>query len=261
MNRLPTAKRVQILGMLVEGMSMRGTARLTGTALNTVAKLLFDAGNACAAHHHAHVRGIRGERTIQCDEMWSFVYAKHKNLAEAKSPPGVAGNIWTWVGLDAQSKLIVAYLLSGGRDGDSAIQFMIDLGRRLKEPPLIVTDELPSYTEAVQWVFGPNAQHGRSKAGTSYVERQNLTMRMGMRRFIRRTNGFSKRLRKHAAMLALWITYYNWCRIHSTLRVTPAMAAGLTTSLRDLDWIVELINARTPPPNRPRTYRKMRTTR
>lgn len=256
MNRLPTAKRVQILGMLVEGMSMRGTARQADVDRNTVAKLLQDAGNACAAHHNQAVCGLTGERTVQCDEMWSFVYAKEKNLATAKAAPTVAGNIWTWVGIDTETRLVISYLLSDGRDADAATEFMLDLSRRLTRTPIIVSDALPSYVEAAQWTFGYMAKHVQSKSGTSYVERQNLTMRMGMRRFIRRTNGFSKRVHKHAAMVALWYTYYNWCRIHSTLRVTPAMAAGLTPTLHDLDWIVDLINARAPKPNRPKHYRK-----
>lgn len=256
MNRLPTAKRAQILGMLVEGMSMRGTARQADVDRNTVAKLLRDAGNAAAAYHHEQVRGITGERKIECDEMWSFVYAKQKNLAEAKDAPNVAGNIWTWIALDRETKLIVSYLLSDGRDAESAIQFMLDLGRRLTRTPIVFTDQLPSYIEASQWVFGMKAKHVQGKTITNHVERQNLTMRMAMRRFIRKTNGFSKRLEYHAAMLALYVCFYNWCRIHSTLRVTPAMAAGLTPTLHDLDWIVDLINARAPKPNRPKHYRK-----
>ena len=256
MNRLPTAKRVQILSLLVEGNSMRAVSRVTGASYNTIAKLLADAGNACAAHHHKAVRGITEERTIQCDEMWSFVYVKHKNLEAAKAAPNVAGNVWTWTALDKDSKLIVSYLLSDGRDAEAATEFLMDLSRRLTRTPIVVTDALSSYVEAAQWTFGYMAKHTMSKSGTSYVERQNLTMRMGMRRFIRRTNGFSKRIEKHAAMVALWFCYYNWVRIHGTLRVTPAMAAGLTTSLRDMEWIVGLIDARAPKPRRPKRYKK-----
>ena len=256
MNRLSTAKRAEVLHMLLEGASMRGTARMAGISPNTVDKLLWDAGNACADYHDRAVRGITEERTIQCDEMWSFVYTKQKNLEAAKAAPAVAGNIWAWVGMDAASKLIVSYLLSGGRDAESAIEFMLDLGQRLTRTPIVITDALPSYIEAAQWVFGTKAKHVMSKSGTSYVERHNLTMRMGMRRFIRRTNGFSKRVQKHAAMVALYVVHYNWVRIHGTLRVTPAMAAGLTTSLRDMEWIVGLIDARAPKPNRPKKYRK-----
>ena len=261
MNRLSAAKRVQVLRMLVEGMSMRGIARTADVAFNTVAKLLRDAGNACAAHHHEAVRGIVEERTIQCDEMWSFVYAKQRNLADAKAAPNVAGNVWTWTALDRDSKLIVSYLVSDGRDADSAIEFMLDLARRLERTPIIVTDALPSYVEAAQWTFGRMAKHLRSKAGTSHVERQNLTMRMGMRRFIRRTNGFSKRIEKHAAMLALWFHYYDFIRPHSSLgpyRTTPAMAAGLAKRPRSFEALVEMIDARAPKPNRPKRYRKRR---
>ena len=160
---------------------------MAGVSVNTVVKLLWDAGNTCAEFHDRHVRGITEERTIQRDEMWSFVYAKQKNVAEAKAAPSVAGNVWTWIGIDAESELIVSYLLSGGRDAESAIGFMLDLGRRLTRTPIVITDALPSYVEAAQWVFGQKAKHVMSKSGTSYVERQNLTMRMGMRRFIRKT--------------------------------------------------------------------------
>lgn len=237
---------------------MRGTARAVDVSLNTVAKLLLDAGNAAAAHHHERVRGIRGERTIECDEIWSYVYAKQQNLADMRGEPPLAGSVWTWVALDRESKMVVAYLLSGGRDSDSAIQFMLDLSRRLKEPPLLVTDALPSYNEAIQWVFGSNAQHAEHKhGGTAHVERQNLTMRMGMRRFIRRTNGFSKRLQKHAAMIAAWFYFYNFVRPHGSLRnCTPAMVAGLERRPLSLRYLVEIVNHLAPPPNRPERHRK-----
>lgn len=130
--------------------------------------------------------------------------------------------------------------------------------KRLTRTPIVFTDQLPSYVEAAQWVFGMKAKHVQGKTITNHVERQNLTKRMAMRRFIRRTNGFSKRLEYHAAMAALYVCFYNWCRIHGSFRVTPAMAAGLTTSLRDLEWVVELVDARAPKPNRPKKYRKRR---
>ena len=220
---------------------MRATSRLAGVSINTVSKLLRDAGNAAAAYHDQHVRGIAGERTIQCDEIWSFVYAKERNLPELKARPRTgAGNAWTWTALDADSKLIVSYLLSGSRDEWSAIDFMRDVASRLEQKPVICTDALPAYEVAVQTAWrGP--KHTMSKARTSYVERQNLTMRMGMRRFTRSTNGFSKRFEFHLAHLALHFLHYNFCRIHQTLRCTPAMAAGIDDHLHDLRWIVEQI--------------------
>ena len=227
--------------MLVEGMSMRGIARLTGVSINTVSKLLRDAGNAAVSYHDQHVRGITGERTIQCDEIWSFVYAKASNVAEAKAAPRDAGDAWTWVALDSDSRLIVSYLLSGARDDFSAVAFMTDLAARLEEPPILATDALASYRMGVKWAFGDSAGHIPCKGGTSYVERQNLTMRMGMRRFARRTNGFSKRFEYHLSLIALHTLYYNFCRIHSTVRCSPAMAAGIDDHLHDLEWIVGLL--------------------
>ena len=163
--------------------------------------------------------------------------------------------------LDRKSKQVVSYLLSGGRDSDSAIQFMLDLSRRLREPPLLVTDALPSYNEAIQWVYGSNAQHAQHKGGgTSHVERQNLTMRMGMRRFIRRTSGFSKRLEKHAAMIALWYFFCNFVRPHGSLHdCTPAMVASLERRPLSLRYLIEIVDYLAPPPNRPKNYRRRRT--
>lgn len=237
---------------------MRGIHRTTGAAFNTIAKLLRDAGNAAAAHHHERVQGLKGERTIECDEIWSYVYAKQKNLPEAIRPPAVAGSVWTWVGLDRASKMVVSYLLAGGRDSDSAIQFMADLARRLKQTPLIVTDALPSYAEAVQWVYGAEAQHAAHKSGgTAHVERSNLSMRMGMRRFIRSTNGFSKRVEKHAAMLALYYYHYNFVRPHGSHHdCTPAMIAGIERRPLSLRYLVEMVDYLAPPPKRPKHYRK-----
>ena len=220
---------------------MRGITRLTGVSINTVSKLLRDAGEAAVAYHDENVRGIRGERTIQCDETWSFVYAKAANVAEAKAAPDGAGDAWTWVALDAESKLIVSYLLSGARDDFSAVLFMRDLASRLEKPPILATDALASYRIGIKWAFGHRAGHIPSKGGTSYVERQNLTMRMGMRRFARCTNGFSKRFEYHLCLIALHSLYYNFCRFHSTVRCSPAMAAGIDDHLHDLEWIVGLL--------------------
>ncbi len=287
MNKLDTAKRAMILGMLVEGMSMRSIERLTGASINTVKKLLEDAGEACAAYHYDNVRGIGGSRTIECDEIWAFVYAKQGNVPPAEAAPANAGDVWTWTAIDAQSKLIVSYLVAGDREGATALALMDDLRLRLEDRPQINTDGLKAYIEAVEGAFGGDVdfaqvikQYGRepgidnerryspavctkvekrrikgnpdmAKANTSYVERQNLTMRMGMRRFTRLNNAFSKRIEKHAAMVALYALHYNYCRVHSTLKVTPAMEAELSDTVHDLEWIVGLIDANAPKPNKP----------
>lgn len=288
MNRLSIPKRAQILGMLVEGMSMRSVTRLTGVSINTVAKLLTDAGNACAAYHDEHVRGITGQRRIECDEIWSFVYAKQKAVPRAKAAPPAAGDVWTWTGIDADSKLIVSYLVSEDRGPMAAIDFMDDLRGRLEDRIQLSTDGLGAYRGAVEGAFGGDVdfaqivkQYGKPpadndaerrysppvctgiykrrvegrpdmrSAGTSYVERHNLSMRMGMRRFTRLTNAFSKRIEKHTAMVSLYTVHFNFCRIHKSLRVTPAMEAGLSDTLHDLEWIVSLIDAAAPKPNKP----------
>ena len=291
MNKLPTSKRAMILSMLVEGMSMRSISRTVGVSINTVTKMLVDAGEACAAYHDEAVRGIRGRRRIECDEIWSFVYAKERAVRYAKAAPEGAGDAWTFTAVDADAKLIVSYLVSGERDEETALAFMDDLRGRLEDRPQSSTDGLSAYVGAVEGAFGgdvdfaqvikaygkePGEDNERRysppvctdiekrrvegnpdmrKANSSYVERHNLTMRMGMRRFTRLTNGFSKRVEKHIAMLSLYFVHYNFCRIHKTLKVTPAMEAGLTGELRDMEWIVSLIDARAPKPKRPTTYR------
>ena len=288
MNKLQTAKRAQIIGMLVEGVSMRSITRLTGVSINTVAKLLNEAGKACAAYHDEQVRGIAGHRKIQCDEIWSFVYTKERNVARAKAAPSSAGDAWTWTAIDANSKLIISYLMSSARDSGAAIEFMDDLRSRLDDRPQISTDGLKSYIEAVEGAFGgdvdfaqlvklygePTGKEGPERKyspsdccgtrkrriegnpdkrdiSTSYVERQNLSMRMGMRRFTRLTNAFSKRTEKLVAALHLYFVHYNFCRIHKTLRVTPAMEAGIDNAVRDYEWIVGLIDANAPVPKKP----------
>ncbi|MDE0226328.1 MAG: IS1 family transposase [Gammaproteobacteria bacterium] len=291
MNRLSIERQARIINLLCEGVSMRAITRLEGVGINTVARLIDAAGEAAAAYHDEHVRGIVGNRRIECDEVWAFVYAKAKNVRRAKSAPKNAGDAWTFSAIDADSKLAVSYLV-GNRDGQTAIELMDDLRSRLEDRPQISTDGLSAYVEAIEGAFGGDVdfaqvikeygkdldeerQHRYSPpvctkiekrrvegdpdmklANTSYVERSNLTMRMGNRRFTRLTNAFSKKLAKHAAMVNLFFLHYNFCRIHKTLRVTPAMEAGIETTVRDAKWIAELIAARAPKPNRPKKYRK-----
>lgn len=289
MNKLPVSKRIQILSMLVEGMSMRSVSRIADVSINTVTKLLVDAGNACAKYHDEHVREVKASR-VQCDEIWSFCYAKKKNVPAAKAAPEGAGDVWTWTALDSDSKLIVSYLV-GGRDSDYAIEFMDDVRKRLANRVQLTTDGHRAYLDAVEGAFGgdvdyaqlvklygksPESAKGRyspaecqgaiktprsgkpdyKHISTSHVERQNLTMRMCMRRFTRLTNGFSKKLENHIHMLSLYFVHYNFCRIHKTLKVTPAMEAGLTNTVHDMEWIVGLIDENAPTPKKRGPYKK-----
>ena len=286
MNRLSTAKRVRILKQLVEGSSMRAITRVEEVGINTVTRLLESAGDACAAYHDEHVRNVPAHR-VQVDEIWSFTYAKAKNVEYAKSAPEGAGDTWTWTALDADHKLIISWLV-GPRDLGSAYPFMSDLADRLRYRIQLTSDGLGAYVSAVEDVFGADVDFAqiiklygrgddsdttatryspptclgvkikritgdpdRKHISTSYVERQNLTMRMSNRRFTRLTNAFSKKLRNHEHHNALHFTHYNWCRIHKSLRTSPAQAAGLTDTLRDMDWIVGLIDARAPKPEKP----------
>jgi IS1 family transposase len=283
MNKLDNAKRSQILSMLVEGSSMRSVSRVCDVSINTVAKLMADAGKVCAAHHAEMVKSVVAKR-VQCDEIWSFCYAKAKNVAKAKAAPVEAGDVWTWTALDADSKLIVSWLV-GGRDAGYASEFMGDLASRLASRVQLTTDGHKAYLEAVEGAFGadvdyamlvkiygasPDGTKGRyspadcvgarktpingtpdaAHVSTSYVERQNLTMRMGMRRFTRLTNGFSKKLESHCDALALYFFHYNWIRQHKSLRVTPAIAANLTTRLWSWDDVLAVIDAANLPKKR-----------
>ena len=289
MNKLPISKRVMIINLLVEGMSMRAISRTVGVSINTVTKLLIEAGEACAEYHNENVRNVKASR-VQCDEIWSFCYAKKKNVATAKAAPEFAGDVWTWTALDADSKLIVSYLV-GGRDGEYALEFMDDVKARLANRVQLTTDGHNTYLEVVEEAFGadvdyaqliklygaaPETAKGRyspadctsikknriegdpdiKHVSTSYVECQNLTMRMSMRRYTRLTNGFSKKIDNHIHMLSLYFVHYNFCRIHKTLKVTPAMEAGLTNTLHDAEWIVGLIDARAPKPKKRGPYKK-----
>jgi IS1 family transposase len=274
--------------MLVEGASMRSISRITGVSINTVTKLMVEAGEACAAYHDETVRNVRSAR-VQADEIWSFVGAKAKNVANMKQPIEGAGDVWTWTALDADSKLIISYLV-GGRDSEYAMAFMDDVAARLANRVQLTTDGHRAYLEAVEGAFGadvdyaqliklygaaPEGQRRYSPAecigirktriegnpvkadvSTSYVERMNLNIRMGNRRFTRLTNAFSKKIDNHLHMLSLYFCHYNFCRVHKSLRMSPAMAAGVSDTLHDVEWIVGLIDARATKPNRPATYKK-----
>lgn len=240
MNQLPPHLRARILNMLVEGSSLRSTARVNGVAVNTVLKLFVDAGTACAQYHDKHVRGIQGRRHIQLDEIWAFCHTKIAHLTE-QSPEG-AGDVWTWTALDAGSKLLVSWVV-GSREAQYAETLARDLRTRLVDEPHIVSDGYYVYEEAIIGAFGRDVDYERTvgtHASTSLVERQNLTMRMSMRRFTRKTNAFSKKFQNHVHSVSLHSVWYNWCRPHQTLKgATPAMAAGLTDYPRDVQWIVD----------------------
>ena len=282
-NKLPVQKRATILKMLMHGSSIRSISEITDASANTISKLLIDAGKACSAYHDAAVRNVSSKR-VQVDEIWSFTYAKAKNVARAKAAPEYAGDTWTWTALDADSKLIVSWLV-GGRDAGYATEFMQDVAGRLANRVQLTSDGLGVYLSAVEDAFGadidyamlikhfgdaPEGQRRYSPAvctgatkkpvtgdpdeahiSTSYVERHNLTMRMSMRRYTRLTNAFSKKLANHEHNVALYTVWYNFCRIHRSLRVTPAMEAGLADTPYDAEWIVGLVDAAAPKPRKP----------
>lgn len=289
MNKLSAEDRARILHLLCEGSSIRAITRLTGASKNTVSKLLVDAGKACAAYHDANVRDVKAKR-VQCDEIWSFVYAKQKNVADAKRKDLAYGDVWTWTAIDADSKLIISYLV-GGRDSEYAMGLIDDLRQRLANRVQLTTDGHKAYLEAVEGAFGsdvdyamlvklygtaPEAARGRyspaecigarkeriegkpdpKHISTSYVERQNLTMRMHMRRFTRLTNGFSKKVENHAYAVALHMMYYNFVRVHSKLRMSPAMAAGVADRLWEISDIVKLVEDAESAPAKRGPYKK-----
>ena len=288
MNKFLLAKRTQILAMLCEASSMRSISRVADVSINTVSKLLVEAGEACLAIHDETVRNVKASR-VQCDEIWSFCHAKQKNVATAKAAPEGAGDVWTWTALDADTKLIVSFYV-GDRSGESAMVLMDDLRTRLANRVQLTTDGHKAYLEAVEGAFGSDVDFAQliklygptitapgryspaecvgakkqrvmgspdiAHVSTSYVGRQNLTMRMSMRRFTRLTNAFSKKLDNHIHALALYFAFYNFCSIHKTLRVTPAMAAGITDRLWSLEDIVAKIDAMAPAPKARGPYRK-----
>jgi IS1 family transposase len=266
MNRLPMGKRIQVISALVEGTSINATCRIAGVAKHTVLNLLRDLGCASADYHHRNVRNLRVRR-LQCDETWAFVGAKRKNVSPDKEAEGW-GDVWTWIALDADTKLCVTYYV-GDRSKHSAYNFMTDAANRIVGRPQITTDAYRPYLQAIEDAFGTEVDYAQmhkiygaptpdesryspatcigcemktvmgdpdpKHVSTSFVERQNLTMRMGMRRFTRLTNGFSKTLENHGHAVALHYMHYNFVRIHKTLRVTPAMEAGIA----DHPWSVE----------------------
>jgi IS1 family transposase len=283
MNKLPIAKRAQILSTLTEGASMRAVSRLADVSINTVSKLLEEAGRFCAGFHDAKVRNVKARR-VQVDELWSFTAAKAKNVSAMKNPVAGAGDTWTWTAIEADTKLLISHFV-GGRDGECAKWFIDDMASRIANRIQLTSDGHKAYLEAVEGAFGadvdyamlnkiygasPESAKGRyspaecigarkdriegdpdmKHVSTSYAERANLTMRMHNRRFTRLTNAFSKKFENHAHMVAIYAVWYNFLRIHKTLRVTPAMAAGVCETVMDWPQIVEAMDDDAPAPKR-----------
>ena len=275
MNKLPHEKRAQALQMMAEGISLRAMTRLTGISRTTLIKLLEDAGQAFSEYQDRVLVNLPCKR-IQVDEAWAFCYAKQKNVPAAKAAPEGAGDIWTWVGLDADTKLVASWYV-GGRDGEAAATFIDDLAPRLASRVQLTSDGHKAYLEAVEGAFGGDVDYAQlvklygSEGGvssdkryspaectgirkrnvegkpdpahvsTSYVERSNLSMRMGNRRMTRLTNAFSKKAENHAHMMAIYFMHYNFVRIHQTLRVTPAIEAGVTSKLWEMSDLVKVL--------------------
>lgn len=273
MNRLPLQKRAQILGLLVEGNSLRATSRLADVSINTVTKLLVDLGTASLKYQADKLRGLPCKR-IQVDEIWAFCYAKRMNVATAKAAPEGAGDIWTWTAICADTKLVPSWYV-GERSAEAATEFAVDLAGRMKDRIQLTSDGFINYRKAVEAAFGIDVDYGQlvkqygsvnpgpgryspptcigatkermvgrpdpKHISTSFVERQNLTMRMSMRRFTRLTNAFSKKVENHAHAVALHFMWYNFGRIHKTLRITPAMAAGVSDHVWSLEEVCGLL--------------------
>jgi IS1 family transposase len=275
MNKLNQSKRVQLTTCLVEGNSLRATARMCGVAFNTVLKFVPEIGQVCEDYQRRVFRNLSCQR-IQCDEIWSFCYAKEKNVPKDKRGKFGFGGVWTWTAIDADTRLVPCWRV-GGRNAWHAQHFMYDLASRLSNRVQLTTDGHRVYLQAVEQAFGNNIDYamlvklygsdngdGESRysppdfvscravaivgdpdsrhISTSYAERQNLTMRMNMRRFTRLTNAFSKKVENHKHAIALHFMHYNFCRVHKTLRVTPAMEAGITDHVWGLDEIVRLLD-------------------
>ncbi len=277
MNQLSKERRVAVVAALVEGASINSTVRMTGVSKPTILKLLRDLGAACTAYHDEHVRGLKPRR-VQADEIWSFNYCKAKNVPKAKNPPPGAGDCWLWTALDSDSKLMLAYRV-GLRTQQDANEFMLDLAGRVLSRVQLTSDGLTAYLDAVENAFGfevdfaqlvkvygpetagrgaerkysPGKVNGSRKIkqiglpatesiSTSHVERSNLTIRMGMRRYTRLTNAHSKKLENHAHAVAVFFQFYNYCRVHSTVKTSPAVASGLTDHVWTLNELVGLLD-------------------
>ena len=273
MRILPISERKMIANLLVEGTSIRSISRLTGKSKDTILKLLNDLGTVCAKFHDARVKNLKPKR-LQADEIWSFIGCKEKNASTSQKADGW-GDVWTWVAIDADTKLIVSYMV-GSRDANSAKEFIADCSSRVVNRLQLTTDALRLYPDAVEDAFGSDIDYAQlhkiygapseeeqrryspsrvigtdmktvsgdpdpAYVSTSYIERQNLSIRMMMRRYTRLTNAFSKKFENHANSVALYVTYYNFCRVHQTLRVTPAMQAGLSTSVWDVEHLLGMI--------------------
>ena len=274
MNKLSRTARANILGLMVEGTSLRAISRITGASKNTVVRLLEDAGEAFSDYQDRTLRNLTCKR-VQVDEIWAFVYAKAKNVDTARAAPEGAGDCWTWMAIDADTKLIPSFYV-GARDADAAQHFIGDLALRLANRVQLTSDGHRPYLEAVEQSFGSDIDYamlikhygdapgaGRYSPGvctgaeqrrvegrpdpahvsTSYAERANLTLRMGSRRFTRLTNAFSKKVENHAHSVAIHTMHYNFVRIHQTLRCTPAMAAGVSNTLWELADMVVVLEA------------------
>jgi IS1 family transposase len=276
MNRLPFEKRRQIIHLMVEGNGINAIERLTGASKHTVLRYLELAGEACMAHHDRAVHGVKASR-VECDEIWSFNSCKRANLPKAKAAPEGAGDVWTWTAIDADSKLIVSYLI-GSRDADAAQDFMFDVADRLANRVQLTTDGHGAYLSAVVGAFGIDVDYAqlikiygptidaagperkyspgeccgtrkqrflgkpiKALVSTSYVEKHNQTMRQHMKRFARLTAGHSKKIDNHVHMVALYTCWYNFARMNSAVRMSPAMACGLEQRLWDIGDIVKLI--------------------
>lgn len=288
MNVLNTEKRKNVVSCLVEGNSIRATCRITGVAKNTVSKLLTDLGRVCSAYQDEVLRNLPCKR-FEIDEIWTFVYAKNKNVPRSKFCDPNVGDVWTWVAIDAETKLVPSWMV-GGRDAGTALVFLRDLASRLKHRVQLTSDGHGAYLNAVDDAFGddvdyaqliklygpdsnPNKPESKYSPGkcngtrrlkikgdpmgeyisTSYIERLNLTMRMSMRRFTRLTNAFSKKAENLVAAVSLHFIHYNFCRVHQTIKTTPAIAAGVASSKWAIEDILRLLE---PSKNRPERKKK-----
>jgi len=273
MNQLTKERRTQIIKCLCEGLSIRATVRMTGASKNTIVKLLAEVAVACNDYQDKTIRNLKSQK-IQCDEIWSFCYSKEKNVPQEKRGQFGYGDVWTWTALDADTKLIVSWRV-GDRSARTANEFVQDLSDRLANRVQLTTDGHRVYLEAIEKAFGSNVDYamlvklyGQDRdteaiyspakviscraipiigdpepkhISTSYVERSNLSMRMSMRRFARLTNAFSKKVENHISALSLYFMFYNFCRVHQTLRVTPAMEAGIADHVWEIEEIMDLL--------------------